>query len=88
MGSKLAGETLNEMSKNVAPFRAHAATLDGAQLLLVFPVVVDGVHEFDHLPVSREGFISLRFLGLGREPQYFSEVPKSEGEWFVGRRII
>ena len=43
MASKLVRETLNEVSKYIAQFRAHAATLDGAQLLLGVPIVVDGV---------------------------------------------
>ena len=66
MASKLTGETLNEVSKYIVPFRAHAAMLDGAQLLLVVPILVDVVQEFNHFPFSREGLIHLCFLWLGR----------------------
>ena len=68
MASKLAGETLNEVSKYIAPLRAHAATLDGAQLLLVIPNIVDVVQDINHLSINREGHIHLYFLWLGREP--------------------
>ena len=43
-------------------------TLDGAQLLLVVPIVVDGIQEVNHLTISWEGLIHLCFLWLGREP--------------------
>ena len=68
MASKLTGETLNEVRKYIAPFRAHSTTLDGAQPLLVVPIVVDFVQEFNRLPLSMEGLTHLCFLWFGREP--------------------